>query len=548
MSAPDPPVSSAYETEKVFSLERKKSLYHLTPDASAGSWDLFQVSREFDSMIGNFTAALIKRLNDWAIAQGEFDALALKPNKGKTCVPREILLLDGSPNRLPLSAETGRIVEAFLKHRSLWVPVHVINKREELMARVARDPSRTLVISQSAQRALYDARLSEVLVDMGAIVVPGPITAPDGPLSNKEKTYEFLNDGPTGAGSDRGLVTARYQAVPVENQMAHATADAILDSASQMRENWGKSTFFVKPRQGGGGIGCFRIDIFEDGFTLPDLSRLGNAPDRPTPLPLSLDPANPLHIRALSWLASRFRLSPATARAYLHKCPAAPHETGPVDHAQISKLLRNSTSALQKNLSQSAENRSQTRERLTLAIENYQQLFGRPYLPLICDWIDFGLFSVRAHLRMGKKGPLIESLYARLFPVEFTDRTIGTIGVDSIANHEGKGMEFNRYAPLLPELVDLVGGADAICEQLKKSFYAFSRFVSFLPARERERMPVRAEFDISPLSGLIPEGNADPVRGHCANSRWSSFCINTCEWVEDALAYYSWKSDPDKLN
>lgn len=58
-------------------------------------------------------------------------------------------------------------------------------------------------------------------------------------------------------------------------------------------------------------------------------------------------------------------------------------------------------------------------------------------------------------------------------------------------------------------------------------------------------MPVRAEFDISPMSGLIPEGNADPVRGHCANSRWLSFCANTGEWLEDALAYYSWKSRPE---
>ena len=92
---------------------------------------------------------------------------------------------------------------------------------------------------------------------------------------------------------------------------------------------------------------------------------------------------------------------------------------------------------------------------------------------------------------------------------------------------------------------DLAGGADALCEQLKKTFYAFNRFLSFLPPGERERMPVRAEFDISPMSGLIPEGNADPVRGHCANSRWPSFCANTGEWVEDALAYYSWKSRPE---
>ena len=103
-------------------------------------------------------------------------------------------------------------------------------------------------------------------------------------------------------------------------------------------------------------------------------------------------------------------------------------------------------------------------------------------------------------------------------------------------------MEFNRYVPLLPQLVELAGGADAVCGAIRKSYTAFRRFVSFLSPRERERMPVRAEFDISPLSGLIPEGNADPVRGHCANTRWSSFQTNTGEWIEDAIAYYSWKS------
>ena len=103
-------------------------------------------------------------------------------------------------------------------------------------------------------------------------------------------------------------------------------------------------------------------------------------------------------------------------------------------------------------------------------------------------------------------------------------------------------MEFNRYAPLLPQLVGLVGGAEALCEKMQKTFFAFRRFLAFFPPGERERMPVRAEFDISPLSGLIPEGNADPVRGHCANSRWGPFTANTREWVEDALSYYSWKT------
>lgn len=538
------PISSATASPGAgIPLQRDDSLYRLTQDASAGVWDLFRVSREFDSETGDLTEELISRLNNWVRASGAFPDMGLKIHEHSGPFPRDILLLDGSPNRLPLSAETARIISAYLEGQGLSIPIHVINKRDDLMARVTRAPRQTLVLSQTAQRSLYDARLSEVLVGMGAIVVPGPLTAPGGPLSNKEKTYEFLSGEGSANGSDYAgktaprRLTARYRAVSVDGRVAVATADAILETAAQLREKWGNTTFFVKPQQGGGGIGCFRIDVHPEGFALPDLSRLGIASERLNPMPLSLDPGNRNHVRALVWLAGRYAESPATTRAYLHN--------GDLTQGKIAKLMESSRPILAENLRRSIEPKTRVRERLAHAIENYQQLFGRAYHPLICDWIDFGLYSVRVHIRLGRNGPVLESLYARLFPVEFTHQTIGTIGVDSIANHEGEGMEFNRYAPLSRQLIELAGGADELCDKIKNSFFAFQRFVAFLPPQERERMPVRAGFDISPLSGLIPEGNADPVRGHCANTRWSSMFANTSEWAEDALAYYSWKSQAE---
>jgi hypothetical protein len=538
------PISSATASPGTgIPLKRDDSLYRLTQDASDGIWDLFRVSREFDSTTGNLTEELIGRLNDWARASRNFSDMGLKLDEHAGPLPREILLLDGSPNRLPLSAETARIISAHLEGQGLSIPIHVINRRDALMARVTRAPRETLVLSQTAQRSLYDARLSEVLVSMGAIVVPGPLTAPGGPLSNKERTYDFLG----GEGHENGIehtekteprrLTARYRAISVDGRVAVATADAILDTAAQLREKWGNTTFFVKPQQGGGGIGCFRIDVHPKGYSLPDLSRLGIVSERLNPMPLSLDPGNRDHVRALAWLAGRYSESPATTRAYLHN--------GDLMQGKIANLMKISRPILEENLRSSIEPKAQARERLAHAIENYQQLFGQAYHPLICDWIDFGLYSVRVHIRLGRGGPVLESLYARLFPVEFTHQTIGTVGVDSIANHEGEGMEFNRYVPLIPQLVELAGGADALCDKIKNSFFAFQRFLAFLPPQERERMPVRAGFDISPLSGLIPEGNADPVRGHCANTRWSSMFFNTSEWAEDALAYFSWKSQAE---
>ncbi|MBT5948227.1 MAG: hypothetical protein HOG94_11190, partial [Nitrospinaceae bacterium] len=502
-----------------------------------------RVSQEFDSETGNLTEDIIGHLNDWARTSEAFSDMGLKTQEPGGPQPREILLLDGSPNRLPLSAETARIINAHLTAQGLSIPIHVINRRDELMARVARAPRQTLVLSQTAQRSLYNARLAEVLVGMGAIVAPGPLTAPGGPLSNKEKTYEFLGGEEPTKGSEQAIkdepkrMTARYRAVSVDGRVAVATADAILDTADQLREKWDNTTFFVKPQRGGGGIGCFRIGVHPEGYSLPDLSRLGIASERLNPMSLSLDPGNLVHVRALAWLAGRYAKSPATTRAYLHN--------GDLTQGNLAKLMESSLPILEENLKRSIEPKSRVRERLAQAIENYQQLFGQAYHPLICDWIDFGLYSVRVHIRLTRSGPVLESLYARLFPVEFTHQTIGTVGVDSIANHEGEGMEFNRYAPLVPQLVDLVGGTDVLCDKIKNSFYAFQRFVDFLPTKERERMPVRAGFDISPLSGLIPEGNADPVRGYCANTRWSSMYTNTSEWAEDALAYYSWKSQTE---
>ena len=179
---------------------------------------------------------------------------------------------------------------------------------------------------------------------------------------------------------------------------------------------------------------------------------------------------------------------------------------------------------------------------MSSAIENYEQVFDARYLPLICNWIDFGLFSVRVHLRLSREGMVVETLYARLFPVEFSDDSIGVVGVDSITNRTEGGMELNRYTPLVPPLVAYAGGAERLCEKIRGAFDAFARFLSLVDPCERGRIPVRAEFDLSPLNGLIAEGNADPVRAQCANSRWARFSENSAQWAEDALSLYSWKS------
>ncbi len=532
-----------HKTSNHSPIGRDPSLYHLTPDASGGVWDLYRVSEEFDSHPGDLNETLIDSLNHWASREPGFANLRIREDAPPTRRPGEILLLDGSPSRLPLTMETARVMSAHLNRLGLSIPVRVLNRREELLARASRAPGELLVISQTAQRSLYDATLAKVLESRGVVVAPGPLTAPGGPLSNKKTTYELLNGNganeknPAANGHGHRL-TADYEVVELNGGGPEGAAAAILDAASALAKKWGTRTFFVKPQEGGGGRGCFRLDVYPGGFGLPDLTKLGIAADKMMPLPLSLDPENHDHLQAIGWLADRFQASPPTSKAYIKTRKAGDDDFPDV----LGKMLKNCAPRLESGLRESSRSREDSIRLLASAIENYEQAFDARYLPLICNWIDFGLFSVRVHLRLSRQGPVVETLYARLFPVEFSDDSIGVVGVDSITNRTEGGMELNRYAPLVPALVAYAGGAEQLCEKIRGAFYAFARFLSLVGACERGRIPVRAEFDLSPLNGLIAEGNADPVRAQCANSRWERFSENCVAWAEDALSFYSWKS------
>ena len=124
-------------------IARDPSLYHLTPDASGGVWDLYRVSEEFDSDAGDLNETLIDSLNHWASREPGFASLRIREDAPPTRRPGEILLLDGSPSRLPLTMETARVMSAYLNRLGLSIPVKVLNRREELLARASRAPRRT---------------------------------------------------------------------------------------------------------------------------------------------------------------------------------------------------------------------------------------------------------------------------------------------------------------------------------------------------------------------------------------------------------------------
>ena len=72
-------------------------------------------------------------------------------------------------------------------------------------------------------------------------------------------------------------------------------------------------------------------------------------------------------------------------------------------------MLRNCAPRLESELRESARSRGDSIRLLSSAIENYEQVFDARYLPLICNWIDFGLFSVRVHLRLSREGMVVET-------------------------------------------------------------------------------------------------------------------------------------------
>ena len=125
------------------------------------------MSREFDSPDGDLNETLIENLNQWASREPRFSDFRIVKDAPPIRLPGEILLLDGSPSRLPLTMETARVMRAHLKQLGLSIPVRVLNRREELLARAAKSPKELLVISQTAQRSLYDATLAKVLEDRG---------------------------------------------------------------------------------------------------------------------------------------------------------------------------------------------------------------------------------------------------------------------------------------------------------------------------------------------------------------------------------------------
>jgi len=491
----------------------------------------------FDGEEGELNTCLVNEFNDFLRKENLFSSFCLATDKTRVeKVPRKIVVVNASHDDLPTSYETARIFEDFCAEKGHKVPAIVVNTRDELMKEVGEDPGGTLVVSQCVDKKVYDVTLAEELEKAGAVVVPGKVTAPGSVFSDKDGTYRLLSDN----GRDWSRV-AKYKKVSVEGKSVEAVVEGIFTAINELEDELCQTTFFVKPHEGGGGLGGFRITKSGDGYIIPDLSKVSGDISRIHPTFIDFDVTNTARMRELYWIYRLFAADEKMSANYLKvKLPILD-----VDETEAMYILReyilNSAAKRKQKLADMIMGGDEARSRLIEAINVFEKKFDRRYIPLVNEHIDFGLWGLRAHYRLSRRGPVLETMYHRVFQLGFTEEGLGYMGSDNISNKQTRELEITRLGPVHSIMVEAIGGREALFETLLKGVEALTALVELVPADERCRIPVRLQLDLATISRRIGEGNADTARGLCLASRWTEFVHNAREWIEDSLAYYEWK-------
>ncbi len=491
----------------------------------------------FDGDGGDVNTELVKRFNE----------LLRKNNVCRECkltgfpagtgnFPSKIVVINASHDDLPTSYETARVFSELCSEKGKTTDVVVVNRREDLLKEVNADPDTTLVMSQCVDKNVYDLALAEEFHQKGIVLVPGIVTAPGSVFSDKDSTYRLLSN----EGADWNKV-ARYKKVSPEDRTVKEVVDGIFDAIDELEQVTGDITFFVKPHEGGGGLGGFRITKVKDGYIIPDLSKVTGDASEIHPTFIDFDTANDNKLRELLWIYRLFYGDPKLRENYLK-----------VDLPVIDKGEKEAIGILREYLTGSEIKRHQklagmvlkpeaAHKRLVDAIGIFEKKFYRRYVPLVNEHIDFGLWGLRAHYRFSKDGPVLETIYHRIFQLGFTEEGLGYVGSDNISNKQTGDLEITRLGPINKIMVEAVGGEKMLFETLLKGAEALASLAELVQEEERGHVPLRLQLDLAAISQKIGEGNADTARGLCLASRWPEFVRNARGWLEDSLDYYAWK-------
>ncbi|MBL7073505.1 MAG: hypothetical protein ISS33_07050 [Candidatus Omnitrophica bacterium] len=497
----------------------------------------------FDGKEGDFNAGLIDSFNEYLRNEDKLSRSCLERcDLSKGVFPKKIVVINASHDKLPTSYETARIFEEYLKEKGQSVQAKVVNTHQELTDELKTFSDETLVVSQCVDKKVYNTDIAERFETEGIVVVPGKSTAPGGVFSDKDTTYRLLSKG----GKEWSEV-ARYIKVTETGKEIKRVASEVLAAIDELERDTGKSTFFVKPHEGGGGLGGFRITKMNEKYIIPDLSKVSGEVGEIHPTFIDFDDDNEAKLRELLWVYKLFASEKEMSSSYLKvKLPVLDVPTSDALKA-LKKYLIDSEAKQRAKLEKIAICRDEAQRLLTEAITLFEKKFNRRYIPLVNEHIDFGLWGLRAHYRLSRKGPVLEAMYHRVFQLGFTDEGLGYVGSDNISNKQTGRLEILRLGPVNRIMLEAIGGEESLFKTLHKGANALRELSELVPEEERKHVPLRLQLDLAVISSRIGEGNADTARGLCLASRWTEFVKNAREWLDDSLAYYRWKKTNKKI-
>ncbi len=486
----------------------------------------------FDSIQGNLNRELIGNFNEMIYQHNDYDKYSLI-DMNINSVPKKIIIINASSDDLPTSYETARVFKSESKRRGWDIDVNVVNTNNELVNQLDKKPEQVLVISQCVNKKVYNKDLAIQLRNRDIIVVPGEYTAPGSIFSNKDKTYQLLSDN-----GKRWDMVAKYEKVDVNKKSIEEVVDNIIDVVDKLSLHLGKNKFFIKPVEGGGGLGGFRLIKYEGEYIIPDLSKVTGDTGSINPIYIDIDLNDQKKIKELLYIYNLFKSDKNLYRSYIHVNIQGKHEE---QVKNFKDYLINCKIKQGRKMASIRKSKKEIKERLCYAIDKFENKFKKRYIPLVNEHIDFGNWGLRAHFRLNKQGPKLETVYARIFQLAFTPEGVGYVGSDNISNKQTGELEIMRLTPLNNIMVDAVGGKEKLLSILYKCSNVFVKLINLLPPDEKRKVPLRIQLDIAAVSGLIGEVNADTARGLCLASSWNKFVENTTEWFIDAIKYYSWR-------
>jgi len=262
---------------------------------------LYVRSLVFDETEGDFNEELIQAFNRFLIEKNIFPEHRLIKNGTLKARPRKIIVINASQDDLPTSYETARVFSEYLEEEGMDIPVKVVNTWQDLVTELEPGPEDTLVISQCVDKKVYNKELAERMEARGIVIVPGKVTAPGGIFSDKDSTYRLL--------SDNGRVwdnVARYIKIDVDSRSVEDVVGHIFRALNRLAKDTGDTVFFVKPHEGGGGLGGFRITKKDGGYIIPDLSKLTGDSSGIHPTFINIDTGDAARLRELLWIYRLF--------------------------------------------------------------------------------------------------------------------------------------------------------------------------------------------------------------------------------------------------